>query len=351
MQDITPYLNLLKELISTPSYSRQEDKTADILQNYLQSKSYETKRSDNNVWVLNKYFDCQKPTVLLCSHHDTVREKGYTIDPFSPIQKDSKLYGLGSNDAGASLVGLIAVFDNFYASQHLKYNLCLLLSAEEEVSGACGIESVKNIIPKPHFAVIGEPTDMNVAISERGLMVLDCRVEGVSGHAAHSNTINPIHTAISDLQWFSTYKFDKISSVLGEVKMSVTIICAGSQHNVIPNECTFTVDIRSNGMYTNEDILQIVKQNVNCCVKARSTRLSASSISRSHPFVECCTKCGSTAFGSSTLSDQALLDCDSVKIGIGSSERSHKADEFIYLQELQQGIDKYLLIFNNYLFE
>ena len=323
-------LSLLEELIKIPSYSREENKLVDFLEKYLEIKGFECQRFSNNLLLRNKCFDLSKKTVVLCSHHDTVRpNSGYSFDAHSPFLKDGKLYGLGSNDAGASLVSLISVFEWFYNCDNLKYNLTLLLCAEEEVSGRDGIELMKAHIDNVELLVVGEPTSMDVAIAERGLMVLDCYTVGVSGHAANPDSINPIGLALEDMLWFRDYRFSEKSEVLGEVKMNVTVINSGEQHNVVPAECKFTVDIRNNGCYTNKEILEIVRENVGCRVEPRSTRLNPSSISVNHKFVESCIKYGSKPFGSNTMSDQALVDWQSVKIGVGESSRSHTSDEFV----------------------
>ena len=340
----------MQELIKIPSYSREESVSADFLEKYFESKGYKCQRVNNNLLLYNKHFDLAKKTVVMCSHHDTVRPaKMYSFDAHSPFIKDDKLYGLGSNDAGASLVSLISVFEWFYNNDNLKYNLALLVSAEEEISGSCGIELMKKHISDVELLVVGEPTSMDVAIAERGLMVLDCYTLGVSGHAANSNTVNPIMLALDDIAWFRDYRFDKKSSVLNEVKMSVTVINSGEQHNVVPSECKFTVDVRNNGCYANKEILEIVKSNVACRVEARSTRLNSSSIDVDHKFVESCVRHGSKPFGSSTMSDQALVDWCSVKIGVGDSVRSHTSDEFVYTHQIKDGIERYIKIFEDYL--
>lgn len=346
----TEAISLLKKLIATPSISREEEQSATLLYKFMVERGFAPVRLKNNILAYNKHFDESLSTVVLAAHHDTVRpSQSYTRDPFSPTEEQGRIYGLGSNDDGASLVAMMALFDNFYSAQGLKYNLCLALSAEEECSGTNGMEHIFPQIHNPSLVVVGEPTSMQVAIAERGLMVVDCTSEGVAGHAAHENTENAIVKTIKDIEWFSTYRFEKTSPLLGAVKMSVTIINAGSSHNIIPDKCTFTVDVRSNGLYTNHEILETIKSHVSCSVKERSTRLSASSIELSHPFVECCIASGSTPVGSSTLSDQALVSCPSVKIGIGDTLRSHTADEYIEISEIERGIEQYIEIFSNYL--
>ncbi len=354
-------LKLLKQLVATPSFSREEDKTASIIENFLKSKNIETHRLMHNVWTKNKYFDENKPTILLNSHHDTVKpNKGYTLDPFSPIEKDKKLFGLGSNDAGGSLVALISAFHYFYEQKDLKYNLVFAATAEEEISGHNGIEALLNdnefnrktgkAFTTPFgtaaAAIAGEPTLMNMAVAEKGLLVVDCTAHGKAGHAAREEGENAIYKAMKDIGWFRTYKFDKVSDLLGPVKMNVTIINAGSQHNVIPDECKFTVDIRVNELYCFEEVLNIIKQNVECDVRPRSTRLRSSAIELNHPLVKAGIELGRTYYGSPTTSDKALMNFPALKIGPGDSARSHTADEFIYLDEIREGIELYIRILN-----
>ncbi len=348
--DSVSAISLLRRLIATPSLTRSEQGSADLLYAQMETLGLEPQRIENNLIAYNKNFSPQKPTVVLCSHHDTVRpNENYTRDPFAPTLEDGKLYGLGSNDAGASLVSLLAAFNHFYSMELPSHNLCLLLTAEEESSGHRGMGIMYDKIINPSLVVVGEPTSMDVAIAERGLMVLDCEVVGVSGHAAHENTVNPIIESLADIKWFNDFRFERTSEVLGRVKMSVTVISAGTTHNVVPGKCNFTVDVRNNGCYTNLEILEIVKQHVKCSVTARSTRLRASSIDREHPFVECCVKHGSQIFGSSTLSDQALVSCQSVKIGVGDTHRSHTADEYVFVSEIEQGVERYIKILTDYL--
>lgn len=346
----TAAVALLRELIETPSVSRQETATADLLAGFLTSKGVSVERKHNNVWAFNHYYDSSKPTILLNSHHDTVAPNGgYTKDPFAATVADGKLYGLGSNDAGASLVGLTALFLALYEQPALRYNLCLALTAEEEVSGRNGIESILPEIGSIDFAVVGEPTSMDVAVAERGLMVLDCVAKGIPGHAAHSNTLNPIHLAVADLRWFSTHTFDKTSALLGAVKMSVTVIHSGTQHNTVPAECSFTVDVRTNECYSNTEILDIIRSSVACEVTPRSVRLNPSSIDPGHPLVKLAIENGCKVFGSNTLSDQALMPFPSVKWGIGNSLRSHTADEYVEIKEIEHGIDVYIAVFSAFL--
>jgi len=335
-------IDLLKELIAIPSYSREEKKAADALHQYIESLGYLVHRKDNNSWLMSPGFDTNKPTILLNSHIDTVKAvNAWTIDPFSPIEKDGKLYGLGSNDARASLVSLLHVF--FILTEKAQsYNLIFAASAEEEVSGTNGMESLLKELPKIDVAIVGEPTSMQMAVAEKGLMVLDCTTYGKAGHAARDEGENAIYKALQEIEWFKKYRFSKVSETLGEVKMNVTMINAGTQHNVVPDTCTFVVDVRSNECYTNEELLKEIKAKVQCEVEARSTRLNSSSIDDKHPLVLRGKELGLTTFGSPTLSDQALMPFPSLKIGPGESARSHTADEFIYLNEIEEAMKIYI---------
>jgi len=336
-------VELLKKLIATQSFSREEEGTAAIIEQFLKEKGITPNRKINNVWARNKYFDAAKPTILLNSHHDTVKpNSGYTRDPFNAKIEDGKLYGLGSNDAGGCLVSLIAVFLYFYERDDLKYNFCLAATAEEEISGLNGIELLVPDLGQLDFGIIGEPTLMQLAVAERGLMVLDCVAHGKAGHAAREEGENAIYNAIKDIEWFRTFKFPKESDVFGPIKMSVTVINAGSQHNVVPAGCNFVVDVRVTDAYRNEEVLEIIKQHVKCDVKARSTRLKPSSINRKHPIVQAGISLGRTTYGSPTTSDQSLLDIETIKIGPGDSARSHMADEFVYVDEIKEGIELYV---------
>jgi len=336
---------LLSNLIRNPSFSKQEAAAADVLESFFKIQGLKTNRKDNNVWVLNKYFDPAKETILLNSHHDTVRPgSDWTRDPFIPIIEDDKLYGLGSNDAGAALVSLIAVFLHYYDAQNLDFNLIMLASAEEEISGLNGVESVIGSLGKIDFGIIGEPTGMQMAIAEKGLMVLDCLAEGTSGHAAKESGINAIYIALEDIKWLRNYRFPLTSDVLGPIKMTATMIESGSQHNVIPDTCKFVVDVRNTDSYSNEEVLQIIKDNMRSQVIARSTRLQPSAISGDHVLVKTAKNLGIKTFGSDTLSDQALMNFPTVKMGPGDSLRSHTADEYIKLNEIQKGIEIYIQV-------
>lgn len=336
-------LQLLQTLIKTPSFSREETATAEIINTFLEDHGVKTYRKLNNIWAWNQHFDPAKPTILLNSHHDTVKpNSGYTRDPFDAITENEKLFGLGSNDAGGCLVSLIAVFIHYFSAENLKYNFCLATTAEEEISGNNGLELIVPQLGNLDFGIVGEPTLMQLAIAERGLMVLDCTSFGRAGHAAREEGDNAIYKAFKDIEWFRSYRFPKESEVFGPIKMSVTIINAGSQHNVVPATCTFTVDVRVTDAYRNEEVLEIIRQYVDCEVKPRSIRLKPSSISKNHPVVQAGITLGRTTYGSPTTSDQSLLDIPSVKLGPGDSGRSHMADEFIYVDEIKEGIKLYI---------
>ena len=337
--------SLLKEMISTPSHSREEETVADIVFNFIKNKiiSCNINRINNNIWVVNKNFDSSRPTILLNSHIDTVKPvEGWQRNPYSPEEEDDTIYGLGSNDAGASVVALLAAF-RILNEKEEKYNLIYSVSAEEEVSGKNGMESLIKELPKIDFAIVGEPTNMQPAAAEKGLMVLDCTVKGVSGHAARNEGVNAIYKAIKIVDAIKEFSFEKSSPLLGEVKMTVTGINAGTQHNVIPDRCSFMVDVRPNGMYSNIEILEILKTEFpDCEIIPRSTRLNSSSIDTSHPFIRRCEMLGKKPFGSPTLSDQALIPYPSVKIGPGDSARSHTADEYIRCYEIREAIELYI---------
>jgi len=336
-------IELLKGMISRPSISREEKDVADFLQSSWQEAGHIVHRKGNNLWIIASGFDFSRPTLLLNSHIDTVKPaSGWTLNPYIPEETENdKLYGLGSNDAGASVVSLYATFVQL-SKKEQPYNLIFLASCEEEVSGKDGIESVLKELPPIAFAVVGEPTGMQPAIAEKGLMVLDCVATGKSGHAARKEGINAINLAIKDIEWFSTYQFPEKSDLLGPVNMSVTMIHAGTQHNVIPDRCEFTVDIRTNEFYPNEKLFELINQQVQCEVKARSFRLNSSHTPPNHPFIQRALILDKEPFGSPTLSDQALMPFPSVKIGPGESARSHTADEYIHLMEIRAAIDTYI---------
>lgn len=341
-------LELLKKLISTSSFSKEEDKTATIIEDFFKGNRLETNRHLNNIWVANKHFSKNKPTILLNSHHDTVRpNSGYTRDPFDAEVMDGKLFGLGSNDAGGPLVSLIATFLHYYDQPDLKYNLVMAATAEEEISGINGIESIWHSLSPIDFAIVGEPTRCQMATAEKGLMVLDCVAEGKSGHAAREEGVNAIYQAIKDIDWIRNYEFPKTSSTLGKMKMTVTIMNGGRQHNVVPAECTFTIDVRVTDSYTLEETLEVIKKNIKSKVTPRSLRMRSSGIAEDHPIVLSAKKLGLDLYGSPTTSDQALIPVPSVKIGPGDSARSHSADEFIYVDEIRQGIETYIKLLDN----
>lgn len=346
-------VELLKKLIATPSFSKEEDKTADIIEQFFKDKNIPSNRLLNNVWCVNKYFDESKPTILLNSHHDTVKPNPqYTKDPFSPIIEEGKLFGLGSNDAGGCLVSLIITFCHFYEREDLKYNIVIAATAEEEISGANGIEKLLTSAESGSafrglggFAIVGEPTLTNMAIAEKGLLVLDCTATGKPGHAAREEGNNAIYKTMQDINWFKTYQFPKVSDTLGPVKMSVTSINTENKaHNVVPAVCNFIVDIRVTDAYTHEEILDTIKQHVQSEVKPRSMRLRSSKIDNDHPLVLAGIKLGKQLYGSPTTSDAALIPAPVLKCGPGDSARSHTADEFIYLKEIEEGIDIYIKI-------
>jgi acetylornithine deacetylase len=335
---------LLKQLIATPSFSKEEDNTADIIEEFLERKGVKTRVHLNNIWATNKFFDETKPTILLNSHHDTVKpNKGYTLDPFIPIEKDGKLFGLGSNDAGGPLVSLIVTFLHYYFKTDLKYNLMIAATAEEEISGSNGVESLLPHLGNIDCAIVGEPTEMQMAVAERGLMVLDCVAKGKAGHAARNEGENAIYKAIKDIEWFISCKFQKVSDLLGPVKMSITVIeTENKAHNVVPAECKFVVDVRVNELYTFEEVFNTIRENVQSEIRVRSFRLRSSSIAVDHPLVKAGTELGRSYYGSPTTSDKALMSFPALKMGPGDSARSHTADEYIYIDEIKKGIDLYI---------
>jgi acetylornithine deacetylase len=341
-------ISLLKKLIATPSFSKEEDITADIIEDFLESKKVKTQRHLNNVWAVNKYFAEGKPTLLLNSHHDTVKpNSGYTLNPFNPEERDGKLFGLGSNDAGGCLVSLIATFLYFYNKEDLQYNILLAATAEEEISGHNGVEILIPRLPKIDCAIVGEPTLMHMAVAEKGLLVLDGKSIGKAGHAARDEGENAVYKAMKDIDWLISYKFPKNSDLLGPVKMSVTNIeTENKAHNVVPATCTFIVDVRVNELYTFDEVLETIKSNVKSEITPRSTRLKSSGIALDHPLVKAGLALGRTYYGSPTTSDKALMSFPSLKIGPGDSARSHSADEFIFIAEIKEGIELYIQLLN-----
>ncbi|MDR1782964.1 MAG: M20 family metallo-hydrolase [Dysgonamonadaceae bacterium] len=340
-------IDLLKRMIAIPAFSREEAALADILEKYFSELGFSPNRKGNNIWLLSANWDAQKPVVLLNSHIDTVRPSdAWQKNPFSPEETDGRLYGLGSNDAGASLTALFQTF--LYLNEtDRENNFIFLASAEEEVSGKNGIEAVLPDLPKIALGVVGEPTSMQPAIAEKGLLVLDGKVRGKAGHAARNEGENAIYKALPVIEWFKNKQFDKISPLLGPVKMTVTQIAAGSQHNVIPDELRFTVDVRTNEFYSNPTILEEIAAECGCEISARSVRLNSSSIEREHPLVERACLLGLKPFGSPTLSDRALMNFPALKIGPGDSARSHTADEFIFTSEIREAIDIYIRLLSN----
>ncbi|MDP4264620.1 MAG: M20 family metallo-hydrolase [Bacteroidota bacterium] len=344
-------IGLLKALIATPSFSKEEDKTARVIADFLVGHNVTIQTKKNNVWAFNRYFDDTKPVILLNSHHDTVKPNmGYRLDPFSPVETEGKLFGLGSNDAGGSLVSLMAAFLYFHAKENLKYNLVLAASAEEEISGQNGIELILADLGPIEFGIVGEPTKMQMAVAERGLMVLDCISHGKAGHAARNEGENAIYKAIKDIEWFRMYSFPKYSELLGPSRMNVTVIeTENKAHNVVPPVCKFVVDVRINELYTFEEVLEIIKSHVECEVRPRSFRLRSSSIALDHPLVKAGLSLGKSYYGSPTTSDKALMPFPALKIGPGDSARSHTADEYIFVAEIKEGIELYIALLENLL--
>ena len=339
----TQILDLLLSLIKTPSLSGSEDKTAGLIARFIHTYMGEVNQLGNNIWLTNKYYDPKRPTILLNSHHDTVKPNaGWTLDPYEPVVKEGKLSGLGSNDAGGALVSLLTVFMHYYQKQDLKYNLIFSATAEEETSGENGIKVILPRIGDITMAIVGEPTGMHMAVAEKGLMVLHCKTTGIAGHAARDTGKNALYLAVEDVQWFRGYVFERTSQLLGPVKMTVTGINAGIQHNIIPDVCTYMVDIRSTDSYTHAEILDTITKNIQGEIDRCADDLKPSAIDDNHILVQAARHLDIPTFASPTLSDQALISAPSVKIGPGISERSHTADEFIYLDEIEQGIETYI---------
>ena len=340
-------IDLLKRLISIPSISSDENQAVDFLENRLIEKKYHPFRKGNNIWLMSPDWDEQKPVILLNSHIDTVKPvAGWTKDPFFPLEEEGKLFGLGSNDAGASLVSLLQVFMILTQTQQ-ENNYIFLASCEEEISGKNGVEIVLPELPPVDLGVVGEPTTMQPAIAEKGLLVLDGIVYGKSGHAARNEGENAVYKALPVIEWFRNQHFTAVSPLLGSVKMTVTGVQAGTQHNVIPDVCKFTVDIRTNELYSNEALFETISAACGAEVRARSFRLNSSRIAIEHPVVQRAIELGMTPFGSPTLSDQSLMHFPSLKIGPGNSARSHTADEFIFLKEIDDAISNYVALLNN----
>ncbi|WP_291870678.1 M20/M25/M40 family metallo-hydrolase [Maribacter sp.] len=343
-------ISLLKKLIRIESFSNEEDKTADAIEAWLTNFSIPFTRENNNVYAKNKHWDDSKPTLLLNSHHDTVKpNKAYTRDPFLPEIIDGKLYGLGSNDAGGCLVSLLAAFTHFFQQENLNHNILMVASAEEENAGVNSLRGLLPNLPKIDVAIVGEPTLMNLAIAEKGLIVFDAVVKGTPSHAAHPNDNNSIYNTMEVLKWFKNYRFPKSSEALGDVKLTVTQINAGSQHNVVPAQVQLVIDVRVNDSYSNKEIADILKAEAPCSIQERGLKLNSSKIDKDHALVKSGIALGRETYGSPTLSDQAALTCQSVKLGPGDSTRSHSADEYIYIYEIEEGIDLYIKILNSFL--
>ncbi len=335
---------LLKQLIATPSFSKEENDTAEILMQFFEQRGVEHARVGNNIYAKNKYYDAAKPSVLLNSHHDTVKpNKGYTLDPFTPVEKGGKLFGLGSNDAGGCLVSLIATFLYFYEAKDAKHNVVFAASAEEEISGVNGIELVLPFLGNIDYGIVGEPTKLEMAVAERGLMVIDCTANGRSGHAARNEGENALYKAVDDINWIRNKRFDKVSELLGESRLTVTVIdTENKQHNVVPSQCKYVIDVRVNELYSFEEILADLKANLKSDFKPRTTRMKSTSIPLDHILVKAGIKLGKGYYGSPTTSDKALMPFPTLKMGPGDSARSHTADEFIYLSEIEEGIGTYI---------
>ncbi len=341
-QLLSDAISLLQKLIATPSISREEVHAADVFENELKSYGLDYERKGNNIWCIPPQMEAGKPTLLLNAHIDTVKPvASWTRNPFEPTLEDDTLYGLGSNDCGGGLVTLLQVY-RYFLKHESPYNIIYLASAEEEVSGANGISSVLPLLPHIDVAIVGEPTGMQPAVAEKGLMVVDMIARGKSGHAARNEGVNAIYEMIDDLAWIRQYQFRKESEFLGPTKMTVTVIHAGTQHNVIPDECTAVIDIRTNEYYKNEYVFEFLRSHLHSEVKARSFRLHSSHIDINHPLVQKCLRMGKKPFGSPTLSDQALMSFPSFKMGPGESSRSHSADEYIRISELEQAINEYI---------
>lgn len=343
-------ISLLKELISIQSFSGEEHHTAEAIENWFKAFDIPFERENNNVFAKNKHWDGSKPILLLNSHHDTVKpNKAYTRDPFDPQIEDGKLYGLGSNDAGGALVSLLATFTNFHTKENLTHNILMVASAEEENAGPKSLRGLLPSLPKIDVAIVGEPTLMQLAIAEKGLIVFDAVVKGTPSHAAHPNDDNSIYKTIEVLDWFKNYKFEKVSESLGKVKLTVTQINAGSQHNVVPAHTDLVIDVRVNDCYSNKKIAEMLKAEAPCEMQERSLRLNSSSINKNHSLVQSGIVLGCETYGSPTLSDQAALTCQSMKLGPGDSTRSHSADEYIHVHEIEEGIDLYIQLLKGFL--
>lgn len=350
--DIAPLLSqsveLLKALIATPSFSKEENDTAELISEFFSRNAIPFARVGNNIYARNKYYDEAKQSILLNSHHDTVKpNKGYTIDPFTPLEKDGKIFGLGSNDAGGCLVSLMAVFLHYYSMENLNHNVVFAASAEEEISGVNGIELVLPYLGQIDFGIVGEPTKLEMAVAERGLMVIDCTANGRAGHAARNEGENALYKAVEDINWIRGYKFEKVSPLLGESRLTVTVIeTENKQHNVVPSQCRFVIDVRVNELYTFDEVLDALRNNLKSQFKPRTTRMKSTSIPLDHPLVKAGSSLGKGYYGSPTTSDKALMPFPTLKMGPGDSARSHTADEYIYISEIKDGIETYIKLLN-----
>ena len=347
----TEAIALLKELIATPSFSKEENDTADLLCAFFTRHDIPFSRVGNNIYARNKNYHSSRKSILLNSHHDTVRpNKAYSMDPFTPVVKDGKLFGLGSNDAGGCLVSLAAVFLFYYFHEDPKHNIVFAASAEEEISGVNGIELVLPYLGQIDFGIVGEPTKLDMAVAERGLMVIDCVAPGRPGHAARNEGENALYKAIDDIQWIRNFRFEKRSELLGETRMSVTVIdTENKQHNVVPSQCKYVIDVRVNELYSFEEILDALKKNLKSSFKPRTTRMKSTSIPLDHPLVKSGIRLGKSYYGSPTTSDKALMPCPALKMGPGDSARSHTADEYIYIEEIREGITTYIKLLDEFI--
>jgi len=344
-------VDLLKKLIATPSFSKEENDTAELIGKFFEDHQIPFSRVGNNIYAKNKFYDPSKPSILLNSHHDTVKpNKSYTMDPFTPLEKDGKLFGLGSNDAGGCLVSLMAVFLHFHDQEKLNHNVVFAASAEEEISGVNGIELVLPYLGQIDFGIVGEPTRLEMAVAERGLMVIDCIAQGRPGHAARNEGENALYKALEDIDWIRNCRFDKKSDLLGESRMTVTVIeTENKQHNVVPAQCKFVIDVRVNELYTFDEILEALRTNLKSQFKPRTTRMKSTSIALDHPLVRAGIALGRGYYGSPTTSDKALMPFPALKMGPGDSARSHTADEYIYHDEIKEGIELYINLLNEFI--
>jgi acetylornithine deacetylase len=347
----TEAITLLKELIATPSFSKEENDTADLICAFFTRHDIPFSRVGNNIYARNKNYHSSRKSILLNSHHDTVRpNKAYSMDPFTPTVRDGKLFGLGSNDAGGCLVSLVAVFLFYYNHEDPKHNIVFAASAEEEISGVNGIELVLPYLGQIDFGIVGEPTKLDMAVAERGLMVIDCVASGRPGHAARNEGENALYKAIDDIEWIRNFRFEKRSELLGETRMSVTIIdTENKQHNVVPAQCKYVIDVRVNELYHFEEILEALKKNLRSSFKPRTTRMKSTSIPLDHPLVKSGIRLGKSYYGSPTTSDKALMPFPALKMGPGDSARSHTADEYIYIEEIREGIVTYIKLLEEFI--